>query len=233
MKKHILVIEDDAHIRLGLVESLKSEGYETSEIGDGRQVLPFVKQNVPDLIILDVMLPGKSGFDLCKELRAEKIQTPILMLTAKGQEIDKVVGLELGADDYMTKPFGIRELLARVQALLRRSRPEREARGVEIPEMIRFGEVTIDAKAMRGVRGKKEKFDLTEKELHILALLFAEAGKVVSRNDILDRVWGIEYYGTTRTLDQVIVKIRQKIEADPAQPRHLLTAHGVGYRLET
>jgi len=231
MKKHILIVEDDSHIRLGVCEALKSENYEVSEVANGTQVLPMVKERRPDLIILDIMLPGKNGFDVCRDLRGTGNRTPVLMLTAKGQEIDKVVGLELGADDYVTKPFGIRELLARVNALLRRSEQNGKPVANEIPAVIGFGKVNVDTAAMRGTRGKA-KFELSARELKLLALLFRKAGDVVSRNEILDAVWGIEYYGTTRTLDQVIVKLRQKIEEDPGDPAHLLTVHGVGYRLE-
>jgi DNA-binding response OmpR family regulator len=232
MKKHILIVEDDTHIRLGLVETLKGEGFEVSECADGREAPAMVKQRKPDLILLDVMLPGKSGFDICRELRAGGNKTLIIMLTAKGQEVDKVVGLELGADDYVTKPFGLRELLARVQAVLRRGNgPGPESAAVSVPDEIRLGKVVIDGRAMRGVRGK-EKFELTARELKLLALLDAERGRVVDRNRILDLVWGMEYYGTTRTLDQVVVKLRQKVEEDPAHPRFLKTVHGVGYRLE-
>ncbi len=175
------------------------------------------------------MLPHKSGYDLCREIRGAKNRMPILMLSAKGQEIDKVVGLELGADDYVTKPFSLRELLARVHALLRRAEPPVAA--PEAPEEMRFGTVCVDSRALRGKRGK-EGFELTPRELKVLALLHRERGKAVSRDAILNEVWGIEYYGTTRTLDQLIVKLRQKIEAVPAEPRHLLTVHGLGYRLE-
>ena len=175
------------------------------------------------------MLPGKSGYDLCREIRAAKSRTPILMLSAKGQEIDKVVGLELGADDYVTKPFSLRELLARVHALLRRAEPGVEA--VETPAEIAFGKVRVDCKALRGKRGK-ETFEMTPRELKVLALLFRERGNAVSRDTILNEVWGIEYYGTTRTLDQLVVKLRQKIEDTPGEPRHLLTVHSLGYRLE-
>ena len=179
-------------------------------------------------MILDVMLPGKSGFDVCREARSARFDLPILMLTAKGQEIDKVLGLELGADDYVTKPFGVRELLARVHALLRRSGAA-PVDTVPLPSRIAFGKVQIDVAAMRGTRDG-EKFDLTSRELKVLAVLFRRAGEVVSRNQLLDEVWGIEYFGTTRTLDQVIVRLRQKIE--DGECRHLLTVHRVGYRLE-
>ena len=229
MKKHLLVVEDDAHIRLGLVDALRAEGYEITECGDGSHALPLFRQSKPDLVILDIMLPGKSGYDLCREIRASKSRTPILMLSAKGQEIDKVVGLELGADDYVTKPFSLRELLARVHALLRRAEPGIEA--AETPAEIVFGKVRVDGKALRGKRGK-ETFDLTPRELRVLALLFREKGNAVSRETILNEVWGIEYYGTTRTLDQLVVKLRQKIEDTPGEPRHLLTVHSLGYRLE-
>ena len=229
MKKHLLVVEDDAHIRLGLVDALRAEGYEVTECGDGSHALPLFRQHKPDLVILDIMLPGKSGYDLCREIRATKNRTPILMLSAKGQEIDKVVGLELGADDYVTKPFSLRELLARVRALLRRAEPGIEA--TEAPAEIAFGKVRVDCKALRGKRGK-ETFELTPRELRVLALLFREKGNAVSRESILNEVWGIEYYGTTRTLDQLVVKLRQKIEDTPGEPRHLLTVHSLGYRLE-
>ena len=229
MKKHLLVIEDDAHIRLGLCDALRGEGYEVSECRDGAQALPLLRQRKPDLIVLDIMLPGKSGFDICREMRAEKFRTPILMLSAKGQEIDKVVGLELGADDYVTKPFSLREILARVQALLRRAAPG--AVVAALPDEISFGKVKIDGKALRGTRGKHS-FELTPREMKVLALLFREKGNAVSRETILTEIWGVEYYGTTRTLDQLVVKLRQKIEDTPSSPRHLLTVHSLGYRLE-
>jgi len=229
MKKHLLVVEDDAHIRMGLCDALRGEGYEISECSDGLQAAPVLRQRQPDLVILDIMLPGKSGYDLCREIRAARNRIPILMLSAKGQEIDKVVGLELGADDYVTKPFSLRELLARVHALLRRADPGGGA--ASLPDEIAFGEVSVDVKALRGKRNG-EPFEMTPRELKVLALLFRERGNAVSRESILNEVWGIEYYGTTRTLDQLIVKLRQKIEAVPSEPRHLLTVHSLGYRLD-
>ena len=229
MKKHIIVVEDDAHIRLGLCDALRAESYEVTECRDGASAGPLIKQTKPDLVILDIMLPGKSGFDLCRDIRAARNRVPILMLSAKGQEIDKVVGLELGADDYVTKPFSLRELLARVQALLRRAQGGSAAS--DLPAEIAFGKVRVDGKALRGKRGK-EAFELTPRELKVLAVLFRERGNAVSRDALLNEVWGIEYYGTTRTLDQLIVKLRQKIEDVPGEPRHLLTVHSLGYRLE-
>ena len=229
MKTHIIVVEDDAQIRLGLCDALRAEGYEVSDCRDGSEAGPRIKQGKPDLVILDVMLPGKSGFDLCREIRAGKDRVPILMLSAKGQEIDKVVGLELGADDYVTKPFSLRELLARVQALLRRAGPSGNAN--DLPADIAFGKVRIEGKALRGRRGK-EQFELTPRELKVLAVLFRERGNAVSRDALLNEVWGIDYYGNTRTLDQLIMKLRQKIEDVPGEPRHLLTVHTLGYRLD-
>src|SRR5688572_11939771 len=229
MKKHVLVVEDDAHIRLGLCDSLRAEGYEVTDCCAGSEALPLFKQRKPDLVVLDIMLPGKSGYELCREIRATKSRVPILMLSAKGQEIDKVVGLELGADDYVTKPFSLRELLARVQALLRRAGPV--GRANDLPAEIAFGKVRIDGKALRGKRGK-EQFELTPRELKVLAVSFRERGNAVSRDALLNEVWGVDYYGTTRTLDQLIVKLRQKIEEVPGEPRHLLTVHTLGYRLE-
>lgn len=230
MKKHIQIVEDDAHIRLGLCEALRAEGYEVTDCSSGSEALPIFRQRKPDLVVLDIMLPGKSGYDLCREIRATKSRVPILMLSAKGQEVDKVVGLEVGADDYVTKPFSLRELLARVQALLRRSDFVAEPPN-EPPAEIKFGKVCVETKALRGLRGK-EKFELTPRELGVLVMLHRELGNAVSRERILNEVWGIEYYGTTRTLDQLIVKLRQKIEDDPAEPRHLLTVHRLGYRLD-
>ncbi len=229
--KRILIVEDDPHIRLGLAETLTGEGYDVSECRDGGQAAAQIRQLQPDLVVLDVMLPRKSGYDICRELRAGGNAVPILMLTAKGQEIDKVVGLELGADDYVTKPFGVRELVARVHALLRRTQAAKPG-AAPAPDRIAFGDVEIDVPALRGHRGRTA-FELTPRELAVLALLHRERGHAVSRDRILNEVWGVEYYGTTRTLDQVIVKIRQKIEATPAEPQYLLTVHGLGYRLET
>lgn len=230
MSRKILVAEDDPHIRMGLVEALSTEGYSVIECRDGAEALSKIRSVHPDLVLLDIMMPRKSGFDVCRELRAAKNTVPILMLTAKGQETDKVVGLELGADDYVTKPFSLRELLARVHALLRRAC--QDSAQISRPDRIRFGKVEIDCPALRGRRDGKP-FDLTPRELAVLVLLDRERGHAVSRDTLLNEVWGIEYYGTTRSLDQVIVKIRQKIEDEPSTPRHLLTVHGYGYRLES
>jgi DNA-binding response OmpR family regulator len=229
VSRRILVVEDDSHIRLGLVEALKSEGYDVCECREGLSAMKQVRALNPALVILDVMLPGKSGFEICRELRAAKNGVPVLMLTAKGQEVDKVVGLELGADDYVTKPFGLRELLARVAALLRRAGHGEGGR--PIPDEIRVGKSVIHPASLRGLCGRVA-LEFTPREMALLVLLAQERGNAVSRDKILNEVWGIDYLGTTRTLDQVIVKIRQKLEPDPANPVHILTVHGFGYRLE-
>jgi DNA-binding response OmpR family regulator len=211
---------------------LKSEGYETSSCNRGDEAVAAVAKFQPALIVLDVMLPGASGYDICKQLRAKKVATPILMLTAKGQEIDKVVGLDLGADDYVTKPFGVRELLARIQALLRRSggSGNEASPSASDEKSFKIGEATIDPKTFQVKRGKAAE-ELTAKELKLLQVFHAHAGEVLSRDKLLNEVWGYNYYGTTRTLDQVIVQLRKKLGDHGGEPRHLLTIHGVGYKL--
>lgn len=228
MKTKILIVEDDPHILLGLEEVLKSEGYETASCNRGDEAVAAVAKFQPALIVLDVMLPGASGYDICKQLRAKKIPTPILMLTAKGQEIDKVVGLDLGADDYVTKPFGVRELLARIQALLRRTVTVTEK--IESDAIFKIGDATIDPKTFQVKRGRAVE-ELTAKELKLLQVFHAHAGEVLSRDKLLNEVWGYNYYGTTRTLDQVIVQLRKKLGDHGGEPKHLLTIHGVGYKL--
>jgi DNA-binding response OmpR family regulator len=228
MKIKILIIEDDPHILLGLEELLKSENFEVAVCNRGDRALAAFDQHHPALIMLDVMLPGLSGYDICKQLRAKKITTPILMLTAKGQEIDKVVGLDLGADDYVTKPFGVRELLARIQALLRRSAKPAAAPASDSPFQI--GPATIEPKTFQLKRGRHIE-TLTARELKLLQLFHAHRGEVFSRDRLLNEVWGYNYFGTTRTLDQVVVQLRKKLGDNPGEPIHLLTVHGVGYKL--
>ena len=231
MKTKILVVEDDPHILLGLEEVLKSDGFEVAVCNRGDQAVEAVSRHHPELIVLDVMLPGLSGYDVCKQLRSRRLATPILMLTAKGQEIDKVEGLDLGADDYVTKPFGVRELLARIHALLRRIQPNG---GVEANghDSFQIGTSTIDPKTFQLHRGKTVE-ELTAKELKLLQLFHAHRGEVFSRDRLLNEVWGYNYFGTTRTLDQVIVQLRKKLGDNGGEPKHLLTVHGVGYKLIT
>jgi DNA-binding response OmpR family regulator len=229
MKTKVLIVEDDPHILLGLEEVLKSDGFDVAVCNRGDQAMDAVKKHRPTLIVLDVMLPGLSGYDICKQLRAKKVATPVLMLTAKGQEIDKVVGLELGADDYVTKPFGVRELLARIHALLRRTAASQSAEAsAQAPFQI--GSATIDPKTFQ-LKRQKEVEELTPKELKLLQLFSTHPGEVFSRDRLLNEVWGYNYYGTTRTLDQVIVQLRKKLGDNGDAPKHLLTVHGVGYKL--
>jgi DNA-binding response OmpR family regulator len=229
MKTKILVVEDDPHILLGLEEVLKSEGYEVASCNRGDHAIDCVAKHRPALIILDVMLPGLSGYDICKQLRSRKIAAPILMLTAKGQEIDKVVGLDLGADDYVTKPFGVRELLARIQALLRRGANSISETGTDAAFQI--GDATIDPRTFQ-LKRRKTVEELTARELKLLQIFHSHPGEVLSRDRLLNEVWGQNYYGTTRTLDQVIVQLRKKLGDNGGEPKHLLTIHGVGYKLQ-
>jgi DNA-binding response OmpR family regulator len=230
MKTKILIVEDDPHILLGLEEILKSEGFDVASCNRGDSALESIAKHKPALIVLDVMLPGLSGFDICKQLRAKKITTPILMLTAKGQEIDKVVGLDLGADDYVTKPFGVRELIARIQALLRRGATGNSP-GDTVNASFQIGEAVIDPKTFQ-LKHRKRVEELTARELKLLQIFHAHPGEVLSRDRLLNEAWGQNYYGTTRTLDQVIVQLRRKLGDNGGEPKHLLTVHGVGYKLE-
>lgn len=229
MKTRILIVEDDPHILLGLEEVLQSEGYDVDACNRGDTAVEAVAKHKPDLIVLDVMLPGLSGYDICKQLRAKHLATPILMLTAKSQELDKVVGLDLGADDYVTKPFGVRELLARINALLRRRAPPAEPENADAAFQI--GDVTINPRTFQLLRGNRAE-DLTPRELKLLRLFHAHPGEVLSRDRLLNEVWGYHYYGTTRTLDQVIVQLRRKLGDNGAEPKRLVTVHGVGYKLK-
>jgi DNA-binding response OmpR family regulator len=229
MKTKVLIVEDDAHIRLGLEEVLRSDGFEVASCPRGDEALDAAARHRPDLILLDIMLPGLSGYDVCREIRARHSATPILMLTAKSQELDKVVGLDLGADDYVTKPFGVRELLARIHALLRRAPT---APTVASPNSATFqiGDATINPRTFEITRGKLTE-SLTARELKLLQLFHAHPGEVLSRDELLTKVWGYHYFGTTRTLDQVIVQLRKKLGDNSGNPHHLLTMHGVGYKL--
>ena len=227
MKTRILIVEDDPHILLGLEAILKSEDFDVMVCDRGDKAVEAITKQRPDLVVLDVMLPGASGYDICKQLRAKNSRVPIVMLTAKGQEMDKVIGLDCGADDYVTKPFGVRELLARIHALLRRTKPPATAAD---HEPFRIGANEIDPKRFELRRGKVRE-ELTAKELKLLDLFHAHPGEVFSRDKLLNEVWGYNYYGTTRTLDQVIVQLRKKLGDSADEPRHLLTVHGVGYKL--
>jgi DNA-binding response OmpR family regulator len=224
----ILVVEDDAAILAGIVDLLESQGFRVASAKDGKDALRKYAERKPDLILLDIMIPEKSGYDVCKEIRRDDQHTPILMLTAKGEEVDKVVGLEIGADDYIVKPFGVNELLARVRAALRRAGAKSGTKKWDDCP-IAFADVRIDPRTLKGRKGKRE-FGVTLREVQLLQFFMSHEGEALDRFAILDEVWGIKYEGTTRTLDQYVARLRQKIETDPATPRHILTIHGLGYR---
>lgn len=226
MKKRILVVEDDPAILTGLVDLLQGEGFAVEQAVDGAAALARHAEARPDLVLLDVMIPEKSGYEVCREIRRTDASTPVIMLTAKGEEVDKVVGLELGADDYVVKPFSAKELLARVRAVLRRGKPKERVRD---DRPIRFGDVTIDPRTMRGTKGDRE-FDISRRELALLRLFTSREGEALDRITLMDEVWGVRYEGTTRTLDQHMAGLRKKVEDDPAHPRHFTTVHGTGYR---
>ena len=222
--KKILVIEDDNSISLGLKDNLESEGYKAITEADGLEGYKKALKEKPDLILLDLNLPNKDGMSICKDLRNNKVNTPIIMLTARSEEIDKVLGLELGADDYITKPFSIRELMARVKAILRRiSKVEQEN------EEYSFSGITLNFKKMEIYKGKK-KIEMSLKEFEILSYFIKHEGEVISRNSLLDEVWGYEVYPTTRTVDNYILMLRKKIEDDHSHPKHIFTIHTAGYK---
>jgi len=222
----ILVVEDEPDMQRGLRDNLEFEQYEVDVAADGETALKKITEGAYDLIILDIMLPAMSGLDVCRNVRQQGITTPIIMLTARGEEIDKVLGLELGADDYVTKPFGVRELLARVKALLRRA--EGVAGGGQ--DKMVLGSLEIDFAAYAAVRAGKP-LNLTPKEIEIMKYFWHHRNKTVSRDELLTNVWGYDQSISSRTVDNFILKLRQKIEDDPANPRFLLTIHGVGYKL--
>jgi len=223
----ILIIEDDPSILLGLERNLKFEGYEVMSAKDGERGLRLAVDKSPDLIVLDIMLPRLNGYELCRHLRKIKISVPIIMLTARGQEVDKVMGLELGADDYVTKPFSIVELLARIKAVLRRAK-----RFQEEMTSFTFGNVEIDFER-HTVMKDGELLNLSVREFDLLKFLISSNGKALSRSEILNEVWGYDYYGTQRTVDNLISNLRQKLETDPDNPEYILTVWGVGYKFLT
>ena len=228
-KEKILIVEDDRAILTGLEDLLHSEGYLICSAENGKKALECYYKEKPQLILLDIMIPDKSGYEVCQEIRKKDTLTPIVMLTAKGQEVDKVVGLELGADDYIVKPFGIQELLARIRAALRRAKTTRQEKK---QRALKFGDVHIDALTLKGKKGEKN-IKVSKRELAMLQYFFERRGQVIDRFTLLNEIWGIHYEGTTRTLDQHIAKLRQKIEDDPAHPKYILTVHTVGYSFFT
>jgi DNA-binding response OmpR family regulator len=220
----ILIVEDEPDMVLGLKDNFEFEGYEVLTASDGQTGLERARTQKPDLLVLDIMLPKLSGLEVCKTLRGEGFEAPIVMLTARGQEIDKVVGLELGADDYVTKPFSIRELLARVRAILRRSEGKKKRLS-----RYQFSDVELDFEAYRAKKGN-EPLELSPREFELLRYLIERKGETVSRDRLLEDVWGYESYPSTRTVDTHIAKLRAKIGDSGSEPRWILTIHGVGYK---
>ena len=227
----VLVVEDDPAILRGLADNLRFEGYEVITATDGETGYRLQQERKPGLILLDLMLPRMSGFEFCRRLRGEGIQTPVLMLTARSEEPDRVLGLDLGADDYVTKPFSVRELMARIRALLRRSQP-RPDEADALPDKVRFGGAEIDFRKYEA-RRNGEPLEMTRKEFAILRFLASRAGEVVTREDLLNEVWGYESYPSSRTVDNHVAGLRSKLERDSSQPEHIKTVHGVGVQVHS
>ena len=225
----ILLIEDEPGISMAVKDELEFEGYEVKLVENGVTGLESILHDQPDLVVMDLMLPGKNGFEICSEVRRRGVATPIIMLTARTQEADKVKGLDLGADDYVMKPFSLAELTARIRAVLRRSEKANLAEGGS-SDCLRLGELRVDLKKHEVLKGK-ERVELTHKEFQLLELLFKHPGEVISRDQILNSVWGEEVYVTHRTVDSHVATLRKKIETEPDQPQYILTVRGVGYKL--
>lgn len=225
----ILIAEDDDHTREALREVLSMEGYELITASDGLQAVDFFRSTRPDFVCLDVMMPGQNGYEVCKQIRKMDENVPILFLTAKAEEIDTVLGLELGADDYMTKPFGVKEIIARIRAILRRTASRAGAAPQE--EDFTMDDLRIVSSELRAYRDGSE-IQLSPRDVKVLNLLYQRRGKVVDRNTMADEVWGVDYFPESRALDQHISQLRKRIEKDPANPRIIRTVHGAGYRFE-
>jgi DNA-binding response OmpR family regulator len=226
--KKILIVEDELNMVKGLRDNLEFEGFEVDTALEGTSGLDKILHCRYDLILLDIMLPEISGFDICKSARKEGVNTPIILLTAKGEEIDKVLGLELGADDYITKPFSLRELLARIKAILRRAPGTKEENGDQ--DFVSIGKIRVNFKNYIAFEGTRE-VKMSHKEFEVLHYLYMKVGKVIQRDDLMIDVWGIEYEISTRTVDNFILKLRQKIEVDLNNPKIILTVHGIGYKM--
>ncbi|MBU1096191.1 MAG: response regulator transcription factor [Bacteroidetes bacterium] len=223
----ILIVEDEPTMRMGLADNLEFEGYEIDFADNGESGLKKILEGNFDLVLLDVMLPKLSGFDVCKNVRKNGNKTPIILLTAKGEEIDKVLGLELGADDYVTKPFSLRELIARIKAVLRRSEISDQS---NVKDIVQIGKLKINFTTYNAFDGDNS-VQMTLKEFDVLKYLFLMKNKTVSRDDLLKEIWGQDVFTTTRTIDNFILKLRQKIEDDQNHPKIILTVHGIGYKL--
>jgi len=225
----VLIAEDDTNIRCGLADIMEGEGYSTVQASDGDEALRLFDLESPDLLLLDIMMPGKSGYDVCREVRGRGADAPILFISAKSEEIDKVVGLELGADDFIVKPFGVKEVVARIRAVTRRCFADR--RPADLPPSFTIGDIEVFPDELRA-RREGQVIDLSLREVKILDLLARNKGKVLDRNTFFDKCWGMDFIASSRTLDQHISKLRKRIEQDPKSPSIILTVHGVGYRYD-
>jgi DNA-binding response OmpR family regulator len=226
----VLIAEDDEGIRLGLKEVLESEGYTVIEAADGVEALERFKSAEPELALLDIMMPRLNGYDVCKQLLAQKPSLPVIFISAKSEEIDRVVGLELGADDFISKPFGVREVVARMRAVTRRLFKAREPERRE-PEVVPVGHLQVFPQELRAKKGD-EVIDLSLRDVRILLLLQREKGRVVTREMLFNECWDMQYLPNSRTIDQHISKLRKRVELDPNNPTLITTVHGVGYRIE-
>ncbi|MFN3192263.1 MAG: response regulator transcription factor [Aureliella sp.] len=233
MQMKVLVAEDDAVTREGLIEVLQSEGVDTVAAADGMQAWELFQRERPDFVCMDVMMPGRSGFEVCRKIRHEDSNVPIVFITAKGEEVDKVVGLEIGADDYIVKPFGVKEVIARIRAVARRCLRDYESQASDgIPSLpFEMRGLTVFPKELRCKRGSVV-IDLSLREVKILSLLYRNAGNVVDRNELMTFAWQQNYFPSSRTLDQHISQLRKRVEEDPKKPKIIQTVHGVGYRFE-
>jgi two-component system alkaline phosphatase synthesis response regulator PhoP len=219
----ILIVDDEPEMVRGLEDNLRFEGYQTLAATNGKEGLALALREAPDLVVLDIMMPELSGWDVLRALRQRGMDVPVILLTARGEEVDRVLGLELGADDYVTKPFSLRELLARVRAVLRRPGPRQKG------EMLACGDVRLHLRARQAFKAGKE-VKLTRKEFDLIRYLMEHPGEVLTRDRLLDEVWGYEVYPTTRTVDTHVLRLRQKFETDPERPQYILTVHGQGYK---
>jgi len=224
-EEKILIVDDEEHIQELIKFNLENNGYKVLCAGNGNEAVKIARTEIPNLILLDLMLPGMDGYDVCKEIRRDNeiSNMPIIMITAKGEELDKILGLELGADDYITKPFSVRELLARVKAVLRRTAIQ------PLDKSFRFGNIIVDFDKHEAIKENK-KIDLTLKEFELLEILIKNRGRVMTRDHLLDKVWGYEYIGETRTVDVHIRHLRQKVEENDKNPQFIETVRGIGYR---
>ena len=228
--KHILLVEDDPHLSAGLAENLRADGYAVDTLSDGLRAVDWFRESTADLIVLDVMLPGMDGFTVCRTLRERGTNTPVLFLTARGDPADRIRGLEAGGDDYLSKPFHLQEFLLRVRAIVRRWTWYQKSSETPDSAVLRFAGNEVDFRAFRGRSWNGVDQELTEKEAMILKVLAERPGEIVSREDLLERVWGYDVFPSTRTVDNFILRLRKRFERDPANPQHFLTVWGVGYK---